>query len=134
MSYFKPKRFEEFRGKTIYEYLGVTFFIKYLLLTDLIMFRLRKKNHISSKNGIANELRRLEWQTRRDEVIHLIFMLAIVALAIKQNESISSVQWVLIFFINLYANIYPIFVQRHNRIRLTKLLCRFSSASSEPIT
>lgn len=127
MNYFKPKRFEEFRGKSIYEYLGVIFFIKYLLLTDLIMFRLRKRNHISSKNGIANELRRLEWQTRRDEVIHLIFMLLIVALAIKQKESVSSVQWALIFLINLYANIYPIFVQRHNRIRLTKLLRRFSN-------
>lgn len=125
MSYFKPKRFEEFRGKSIYEYLGVTFFIKYLLLTDLIMFRLRKKSHISRKNGIENELRRLEWQTRRDESIHLVSMLVIAGLVIRHSESISSVQWIFIFLINLYANIYPIFVQRHNRIRLRRLLSRF---------
>lgn len=127
MSYFKPKRFEEFRGKSIYEYLGVAFFIKYLLLTDLIMFRLRKKNHLSIKNGIENELKRLEWQTRRDEFIHFISMLVIAALVIKHSETVSPMQWVLIFLINLYVNIYPIFVQRHNRIRLTKLLDHFSN-------
>jgi glycosyl-4,4'-diaponeurosporenoate acyltransferase len=31
-------------------------------------------------------------------------------------------QVLLIFAINLYANVYPIFVQRYNRLRIVRLL------------
>lgn len=79
MNYFEPKKFEEFRGKSVYEFLGVRFFKKYLLLTDLAMFKLRGRKQISISNrGLAKELERIEWQTRRDEVIHIVFMGIIV--------------------------------------------------------
>ena len=125
ISFFKPKKFEKIGNRTIYSYLGVKFFKKYLLLTDLIMFRFRKhKQFSSSRDSLTKELERLSWQTRRDESIHIIFMVVIGIYLVVNHQAISMWQWLFIFLINLYANVYPIFVQRHNRSRYERLLTR----------
>nr|AAL24524.1 orf146EGC120 [uncultured bacterium] len=70
--YFKPKSFETVNGKSIYRYLGINFFKKKLLLTDLILFRARGKSQFDSNaSRRESELERLEWQTRRDESTHI---------------------------------------------------------------
>lgn len=123
LDYFKPKSFETINGKSVYRYLGINFFKKRLLLTDLILFRARGKRQFDlNTNGKRREFERLEWQTRRDESIHIVFMCIIAAIAVVKNDVLSLGQWIGIFLINLYANVYPIFLQRHNRIRLLKLL------------
>ena len=123
LDYFKPKSFETINGKSVYRYLGINFFKKRLLLTDLILFRARGKRQFDlNTNGKRREFERLEWQTRRDESIHIVFMCIIAAIAGVKNDVLSLGQWIGIFLINLYANVYPIFLQRHNRIRLLKLL------------
>lgn len=126
-SFFKPKHFETIGTKTIYSYLGINFFRKYLLLTDLVMFRFQKKKQFdSTRVNLAKEVKRLYWQTCRDETIHYIFM-AVLALYVLINVSVlTSFQIVFVFFINLYTNIYPIFVQRHNRIRYEQFLTKYS--------
>ena len=132
MGYFEPKRFETFRGKSIYSYLGVRFFKKYLLLTDLILFRWQNKKQVNIKEkGIVDELKRLAWQTRRDEIIHIIFMLLIAIFVVKNSATITPQGWMIIFLVNLYANVYPLFVQRHNRIRYVKLLAKFSNKTEK---
>ena len=128
ISYFKPKKFEMIQGRSVYSYLGVRFFKKYLLLTDLILFRLRNKKQICIRDkGLVNELKRLEWQTRRDEVMHMFFSLLVVLILFENWKHLSPVQIVIIFILNLYANIYPIFVQRYNRSRLLTMLTRLSN-------
>ena len=125
LSYFEPKSFEKLRGRSIYSYIGIKFFKRYLLLTDLILFSFRNKAQLSTKDkNLKDEIIRLEWQTRRDEIIHLVFMALIVVIFIKSGKDMSILQWVAVLAINLYVNIYPIFLQRHNRMRLVKLLTR----------
>ena len=42
------------------------------------MFGFRKHKQFSSKReSLAKELERLSWQTRRDELIHIVFMVII---------------------------------------------------------
>lgn len=127
ISYFKPKKLEHINGKSIYPAIGVRFFKRYILLTDLLMFRLRKKQQLNmAKNELLNELNRLDWQTRRDETIHIFAMAAIAILVAKNYSAYSFASLTIIFFINLYANIYPIFIQRYNRYRILQIM-RFAN-------
>ncbi|MFC3700817.1 hypothetical protein ACFOND_04120 [Reinekea marina] len=130
-SYFEPKSFEKCRGKSIYSYLGIKFFKRYLLLPDIILFSFSNKAQLNTRDKkLKDEIIRLEWQTRRDEIIHLVFMALIVVILIKSGKDMSIFQWVAVFAINLFVNIYPIFLQRHNRMRLLKLLVSLSKRRS----
>jgi len=93
-----------------------------------MMFRWRgKKQLVNDRSGIAELLRNIEWQTRRDEVIHLVFIFLSVVIIWGKYGSISTTGWILFFIVNIYANVYPIFVQRYNRYRVLKLLTRMSN-------
>lgn len=130
--YFELGKLEQWGGRSIYEFLGVRFFKKYLLPTELLLFRLRGGKAIQGGREVLEaELRRLEWETRRNEVIHLLAMLLIVGMLVVRSPQLSVVQLLLIFAINLYLNVYPIFVQRHNRYRLIRLLEKYTLLNAE---
>lgn len=76
------------------------------------------------------ELKRLEWETRRNEVIHLLALLLTGCFLVFKSLQLSTVQFLVIVAINLYVNVYPIFVQRYNRLRILRLLgkCTLSNA------
>jgi len=121
--YFEPSKLEQWRGRSIYEFLGVKFFKKHLLPTELLLFRLRGGKAMQGDQGaLKAELKRLEWETRRNEVIHLLAMLLIGCLLISRFAQLSVAQFFGIFAINLYLNVYPIFLQRFNRFRIMRLL------------
>ena len=72
-TYFEPKKLEQWRGRSIYEFLGVRFFKRYLLPTELLLSHLRGTRAIQGGRGVLKaELKRLEWETRRNETIHLL--------------------------------------------------------------
>jgi glycosyl-4,4'-diaponeurosporenoate acyltransferase len=127
-SYFEPGKLEQRRGRSIYEFLGVRFFKKYLLPTELLLLRLRGKKALHGTKGVLKaELKRLEWETRRNEVIHLLALLLTGCLLVSKFPPfrlppLSMGQCLLVFAINLYFNVYPIFVQRYNRFRIMRLL------------
>ncbi len=121
--YFEPMKRELWRGRSIYEFLGVRFFKRYLLPDQLLLFRLRGKRAMSGGRGVLKaELKRLEWETRRNEVIHLLALLLTGCILVFKFPQLSMVQFLVIFAINLYVNVYPIFVQRYNRFRIVRLL------------
>jgi glycosyl-4,4'-diaponeurosporenoate acyltransferase len=120
--YFEPIKLEQWHGRSIYEFLGVKFFKRYLLPDQLLLFRLRGKKEIQGSRVLKDELERLEWQTKRNEVIHLLAMFFIGCILVVKSPQLSIVQILFIFTINLYVNVYPIFVQRYNRFRIMKLL------------
>ena len=122
--YFKPSKLEQWRGRSIYEFLGVRFFKRYLLPTELLLFYLRGKKAAmqGGQEVLKAELKRLEWETRRNEVIHLLALLLTGCFLVFRFPQLSIVQFLVIFAINLYLNIYPIFLQRYNRFRITRLL------------
>ena len=68
------------------------------------------------------ELTRPEWETRRNEVIHSLALLLTGCFLVFRLPQLSIVQFLVIFAINLYLNVYPIFVQRYNRFRIMRLL------------
>jgi hypothetical protein len=123
--YFEPMNLEQWRGRSIYEFLGVRFFKRYLLPDKLLLFGLRGKKAMQGGQGVLTaELKRLEWETRRNEVIHLLALLLIVCLLVFRfpQSQLSVAQLFAIFAINLYVNVYPIFVQRYNRFRIIRML------------
>ena len=121
--YFEPRKLEEWRGRSIYEFLGVRFFKRYLLPTELLLFRLRGKKAMQGGPRVPKaELKRIEWETRRNEVIHMLALLLIGCILVYSSPQLSIVQFFAVFAINLYVNVYPIFVQRYNRFRIMRLL------------
>jgi len=122
-SYFKPKKFEYYRNQTIYEFFGIKFYKKYLPMTGDIARKWRNIIQIKlNKSERINELYRYERQTRNNELRHIIATIVCIGLIFIVDKKLS---WLDIFFLtalNLYLNIYPIFLQRHNRIRIIKVL------------
>ncbi len=121
--YFKPKRFEFYRDRTIYELIGIKTFKKYLPTTGDIVRQRRKIVQI--KIGVADkidELYRYERQTRNYEWRHLIGVLIFIVLTLLIDRKFTAYDWVLLTALNLFINIYPIFLQRYNRIRIIKVL------------
>jgi glycosyl-4,4'-diaponeurosporenoate acyltransferase len=124
-SYFEPNRLELSGERSIYEFLGVRFFKRYLLPTDLLVNRLRGGTAMHGGQDVLKvELKRLEWETKRNEVIHLLALVLITCVLLVKSPQLSAMQVLLIFAINLYVNVYPIFVQRYNRLRIVRLLRR----------
>ncbi|MBC8095873.1 MAG: hypothetical protein H7Y43_08670 [Akkermansiaceae bacterium] len=116
-------KLEQWRGRSIYEFLGVKFFKRYLLPTELLLSRLRGKKAMQGGQGaLKAELKRLEWETKRNEVIHLLALLLTGCILVFSSPQWSIVNFLVIFAINLYVNVYPIFVQRYNRFRIMRLL------------
>jgi glycosyl-4,4'-diaponeurosporenoate acyltransferase len=123
-------KFEQWRGRSIYEFLGVRFFKRNLLPDQLLLFRLRGKKAMQVGRGLLKtELKRLEWETRRNEVTHLLALLLTACILVFKFPQLSIAQLLIFFLINLYINVYPIFVQRYNRYRIMKVLdnCKLCS-------
>lgn len=121
--YFEPQKLEQWRGRSVYELVGVRFFKRYLLPTELLVARLRGKKAMQPGKGALNaELERLEWETKRNEVIHLLALLLIAGILVVKSPQLSLGQAVFLVAVNLYVNVYPIFVQRYNRFRIMRLL------------
>jgi glycosyl-4,4'-diaponeurosporenoate acyltransferase len=122
-SYFEPNRLELWGERSIYELLGVRFFKRYLLPTELLVNRLRGGTAMQGGQDILKvELKRLVWETKRNEVIHLLALLLITCILLVKSPQLSAMQVLLIVAVNLYVNVYPIFVQRYSRLRIVRLL------------
>ena len=121
--YFKPKQFEILGNRTVYEYIGIKYFKKYLIRDGDLIRNWRKVKQIKlERNGRIQALETVEKQTRKYEAIHLIFLLLTMLIMVINYRHLSVSQLVMINLINLYANIYPIFLQRYNRIRIMRIL------------
>lgn len=121
--YFKPKKIKFYRNKTIYEFIGIKLFKKYLPTTGDIARR--HKNIVQIKLNRAeriNDLYRYEKQTRNYELRHIIGTIGFIALIFIIDKKLYLFDVVFLTALNLYVNIYPIFLQRHNRIRIIKVL------------
>jgi glycosyl-4,4'-diaponeurosporenoate acyltransferase len=122
-SYYAPKKFETYRNRTIYEFVGIKWFKKYLPMTGDIARRWRKVKQIKmGKAERIGELEKYERETRRNELRHVIATIGCVGLVFLTGKRLSGLDIVFLTFINLSLNIYPIFLQRHNRIRIIKVL------------
>jgi|SRR6218665_259411 len=122
--YFNPKKFELYKNKTIYDFLGIKWFKKYLITDGDLVRRWKKVKSINVGNNKIHELYKAERETKKYEIIHLIFLLIFILIITIKFKSITQLNWIIILLINLYANIYPIFLQRYNRIRIIRILLK----------
>lgn len=121
--YFKPKTFEFYRDKTIYELVGIKTYKKYLPTTGDIVRKRRKIIQIKiSKADKIDELYKYERKTRNYEWRHIIGAIIFILLTIMLERKLTVFDWIFLPILNLYVNIYPIFLQRYNRIRIIKVL------------
>ena len=121
--YFSPKTFEFYRDRTIYDLIGIKIYKKYLPTTGDIVRQKRKITQIKISNtGKINELYKYERKTRNYEWRHVIGAIIFVGLTLMLYRKLTIFDWIFLPILNLYINIYPIFLQRYNRIRIIKVL------------
>jgi len=120
-SYFEPKSFERWGNGRIYEWLGVRQFNKLYYRTfgkGCVDFRINLFSHTMLKGQ--------EKHTRRLEKIHLIAggaYIPLVALLYSLDTSPGGfVLGSLGVITNIAINIYPIMLQRYNRVRIQNIL------------
>ncbi len=114
-----------FESAAFYEALGIRWFKKYLITNGDVMRKRRKLKPHRARD--VEVLKKLERDTKKYETIHCLGMGAILFLVAINHEDIPPIRWLIIFLINLYANVYPIFLQRYNRIRIVRLLKSIAS-------
>jgi hypothetical protein len=129
LPYFKPKTFEFYQNGTIYDLVGIKIYKKYLPTTGDIARKRKKITQIKIGSGnVVEELYKYERQTRNYEWRHLIgllvFILFLIPLTQIGNKKFTFFDWIFLFVLNLCVNLYPIFLQRYNRIRIVKVLRR----------
>lgn len=123
--YFKPKKFEYYRDITIYELIGIKIYKKYLPTTGDLVRRRRKIKQINpGSSNRYEELYRYERKTRNYELRHIIGAILFIAIRFlfDSNLRLTVIDFTILPAMNLYINIYPIFLQRYNRIRILRIL------------
>jgi len=121
--YFKPRQFEFYRNKTIYELVGIKLYKKYLPCTGDIARKWRGIIQINlTQSDRTTELYRYEIETRKNELRHILGTILCVGLIFIIDKKLSFFDICFLTCLNLYVNIYPIFLQRYNRIRIIKVL------------
>lgn len=128
-NYFKPRSFE-FLGKgSIYSFVGVQAFKRYVPTSGDVIMRLTGKGHIEyRRNDIFSQLLEYEEKTRKWEYRHWIGMILFVGIAFGVKKEYSGFDYVFVMSLFLLLNVYPIILQRHNRLRIVKLFRRFGEA------
>jgi hypothetical protein len=122
-NYFKPKKFEYYRDQTIYDLIGIRLYKKYLPTTGDIARKYRNIVQIRlGKSYRINELYKYEKQTRKYELRHLLGIAGFIAMIFIIDKKLSFFDLVFLSALNLVINIYPIFLQRYNRIRIIEML------------
>lgn len=123
LRYFSPKTFELYRDRTIYDLIGIKIYKKYLPTTGDIVRQKRKITQIKISNtGKINELYKYERKTRNYEWRHVMGAIIFIGLTLMLYRKLTIFDWIFLPILNLYINIYPIFLQRYNRIRIIKVL------------
>ncbi|WP_040005641.1 glycosyl-4,4'-diaponeurosporenoate acyltransferase CrtO family protein [Fibrisoma limi] len=128
--YLKPRRFELVGQRIIYEFIGMRIFKRYVPTTgDLVRQWRASKQIVIGEQGRFQVLYEYERQTRRYEWRHVGGAIGFVLLAVLINKPLTLVDWVFLTWLNLTVNIYPIFLQRYNRIRILDVLRRYNQPS-----
>lgn len=130
LRYFKPKGFEVYRGKIIYEWMGIRIYKKYVPTTgDLIRKRIKITQIKISDSDKLEEIYKYERKTRNYEWRHILGAILFILLTVMLDYKLSLFDWIFLPLLNLYLNIYPVFLQRYNRIRIIRLLKNYGKPS-----
>ena len=121
--WFRPKGFESER---LYERLGALLIKRYVPTGgDLVMQRLRR--HHPGRRWVTSSiqsLRRYEQRTRLNESIHLVGFIGFTVLAANKfaSGSLTVLGLAVALGLNLILGLWPVVLQRYNRLRLYRAL------------
>jgi hypothetical protein len=115
-SYFNEKSWEQ-KGK-IYEYFGVNFFRKLMVMIG--WEKVRGKSNPIEKN--TNALINLHNQTKQSEMSHLIILFIVLGFNVFVVFKFGLLKSLWLLILNTVFNLYPIFVQRYNRPRIERAI------------
>jgi len=124
-AWFRPKAFE---SEQLYERLGALLLKRYVPTGgDLIMRRLRRGH--PERRWVTASLRSLrlyERRTRLNESIHLIGFAAFAILAASKfaSGSLTALGLMVALVLNLILGLWPVVLQRYNRLRLYRAILR----------
>jgi glycosyl-4,4'-diaponeurosporenoate acyltransferase len=135
--WFQPKWFESER---LYKRLGVLLIKRYVPTGgDLVMQRLRR--HHPERRWVSPNLQslcRYERRTRLNESMHVIGSSGVVALAAIKfaSGSLTTAGLTAAIALNLIFGLWPIILQRYNRLRLYRAIeraraCRISRGTTD---
>lgn len=121
--YLRPKPIEYYRSGTIYDLIGIRIYKKYLPSSGDLVRKWRNIRQITPSNGnLFQQLYQRERETRKYEFRHWIGAVVFVLLTLLLDRKLTLTDWIFLPLLNMYINIYPIFLQRYNRIRIIKVL------------
>jgi glycosyl-4,4'-diaponeurosporenoate acyltransferase len=121
--YLRPKQFEYFGTSSIYTLIGVGIFKRFVPTTGDIARRLRGISQLKyRRDDLVSDLYNLETYTRTIETRHWMGMVLFIAIAWIAKAEYSVFDYVFVSALFLVVNVYPILLQRHNRIRILNLL------------
>lgn len=103
--------------KNWYKILGVKYFRIGLILAFWGSKKNRKKYFNGTKSGIQNFI----YQTKQSEIGHLLAFVVLLMLSIILTIDQQLQLAAFTFIINFIGNFYPIVLQRHHRIRISRL-------------
>lgn len=121
--YLRPKQFEYFGATSIYTLIGVRIFKRFVPTTGDIARRIKRVSQLKyRRQELVGDLYKLEFYTRATETRHWVGMVLFIPIAwvVKSDYSLFDYLFVSVLF--LIVNVYPILLQRHNRIRILNLL------------
>lgn len=121
--YFQPKRFEYYGQSSIYTWIGITIFKRFVPTTGDIARRVMGITQLRyRREHLASDLDEIENHTRVVETRHWIGMVLFVAIALVVKSEYSVFDYLFVAALFLVVNVYPILLQRHNRIRILNLM------------
>jgi hypothetical protein len=124
--YFRPTRIEQYRSGLIYRVLGIRFIALVIPTGGMLWRRLFRWDGWSFGLG-ASSLRRARDYRYNTCVFEMLHTGAFLLMLPDGIASIQSVYWdgILKFLIaGILFNIYPLMLQRYNRLRITNLIAR----------
>lgn len=122
--YFQPRPFELHRDGRVYVLLGARIYKKFVPTSGDIVTRLRgiDRLKIVQSGSRRQALENYEKQTRKWEWRHLVSAVLLQAWAVGAEIAYGNHNFLISTVINLFVNLYPIIVQRYNRVRITHIL------------
>jgi len=122
--YFQPRPFELKRRGKIYVEIGARIYKKWVPTSGEVITRLRGINRLKivDTGNRRQALENYEKLTRKWEWRHLISALLLQSWAIVAGFYFGIEHFYTSSVINLFVNLYPISVQRYNRVRINLVL------------
>ena len=123
LNYFKPRDFEQIKDRTIYDFIGIRTFKKYLPTSGDLVRNWKKINQFNPARLPRTEaLHLLELKTRNYEWRHILGTFLFILLILLIDKKLTLFDMLFLWLLNMFVNLYPIFLQRYNRIRILKLI------------